>query len=84
MDRQKWTDHLATQVTWFITHGFLFVGGPVKDHVYETPVNSEMELVAWIVAAAGIVRDMPGVFENVQRSMQRHCEFCVRVNFNHN
>lgn len=43
-----------------------FSGGGIKDHVYETPLDSEMDLVARIVAAVGIVRDMPGVFENVR------------------
>ena len=55
MDRQTWTDHLASQVTWFNTHGFLFFGGATKDLVYETPIDSEMGLVARIAAAAGTV-----------------------------
>ncbi|GBO04646.1 hypothetical protein AVEN_268492-1 [Araneus ventricosus] len=42
-----------------------FLWGYVKSLVYETPVNSAEDLVARIAAAAGEVRDTPGVFANV-------------------
>ena len=37
----------------------------MKDYKYEIPVDSEVDLVAQIVPAAGIVHDMPGVFVSV-------------------
>ncbi|GFV58167.1 hypothetical protein TNCV_687741 [Trichonephila clavipes] len=46
----------------------------------EIPVDNEMNLVARIVAAVVIVRNMPDVFENVRWPMQRCCESSVRVN----
>ncbi|GFU08002.1 hypothetical protein TNCV_1527481 [Trichonephila clavipes] len=44
------------------------------------PVDSEMDLVTRIVTTTGIVRDMPGVFENVRQPIQQHCESCVHEN----
>ena len=52
----------------------------MKDLVFETPIDNEMDLGASIAAAAGTVRDMPSVFENVRQSMQRRCEAYVSVN----
>ena len=57
-----------------------FFWGTMKDLVYGTPIDSEMDLDARIVATSGTVREMPGIFENVRQSMQRCCEACVRVN----
>ncbi|GBO26380.1 hypothetical protein AVEN_212084-1 [Araneus ventricosus] len=51
-----------------------FLWGYVKSLVYETPVNSAEDLVALIVAAAGEVRDTPGIFANIRSSMRRRCE----------
>ncbi|GBN10155.1 hypothetical protein AVEN_40673-1 [Araneus ventricosus] len=48
-----------------------FYGGYVKSQVYETPVNSAEDPVACIAAAAGEVRDTPGIFTNVRSSMRR-------------
>ncbi|GFT89681.1 uncharacterized protein TNCV_3137681 [Trichonephila clavipes] len=50
-----------------------FFYGAMKYNVYETPVDNEM-------VTSVIVRDMPGVFENVRWSMQHCRESCVRVN----
>ncbi|KAF8784336.1 hypothetical protein HNY73_010026 [Argiope bruennichi] len=64
----------------------LFLCWVMKDHVYKTPVDSEMDLVARIETTAGISRDMPDIFENVRWSIQRRSESCVRVsssNFKH-
>ena len=57
-----------------------FLGGAMKDLVYETPMDREMNLVARIAVAAGTVCEIPGIFENVRQSKQRRCEACVRVN----
>ncbi|GBO41600.1 hypothetical protein AVEN_174495-1 [Araneus ventricosus] len=61
-------------------------GGYVKSLVYKTPVNSAGDLFARIAAAAGNVRDTPGIFANVQSSMRRRCEACITArgrNFEH-
>ncbi|GFR18679.1 hypothetical protein TNCT_603301 [Trichonephila clavata] len=52
----------------------------MEDHMSETPFDREMDLVAWIIAAVGIVSDKPGCYINIRRSMQQCCEFCTRVN----
>ncbi|GFR04560.1 hypothetical protein TNCT_260701 [Trichonephila clavata] len=52
----------------------------MEDHMSETPFDREMDLVAWIIAAVGIVSDKPGCYRNIRRSMQQCCEFCTRVN----
>ncbi|GBM73884.1 hypothetical protein AVEN_40146-1 [Araneus ventricosus] len=54
-----------------------FLWGYVMSLVYETPVNSAEDLVACIAAAAGEVRDKPGIFANVRSSMYRRCEACI-------
>ena len=38
-----------------------FFWGAMKDLVYDTPIDSEMDLVEHIAAAAGTVREMPAV-----------------------
>ncbi|GBM96214.1 hypothetical protein AVEN_236544-1 [Araneus ventricosus] len=60
-----------------------FLWGYVKSLVYETPVNSASRN---LVAAAGGVRDTPGIFANVRSSMRRICEACITArgrNFEH-
>ncbi|GBO07364.1 hypothetical protein AVEN_107363-1 [Araneus ventricosus] len=49
-----------------------FLWGYVKSLVYETSVNSAEDLVSRIAAAAGEVRDMPGIFAIVRSSMCLH------------
>ena len=39
-----------------------------------TPVDNIEELVVRIAVAAGEIRDMSGVFQNVRISMRRRCE----------
>ncbi|GBO19365.1 hypothetical protein AVEN_111275-1 [Araneus ventricosus] len=63
-----------------------FLWGCVESLVYQTPVNSAEDLVASIAAAAGEVRDTPGIFANVRSSMRRRCEACITArgrNFEH-
>ncbi|GBN42496.1 hypothetical protein AVEN_156621-1 [Araneus ventricosus] len=63
-----------------------FLWGYVKSLVYENPVNSAEDLVVRIAAAAGEVRDTPGIFANVRSSMRRRCEACITArgrNFEH-
>ncbi|GBM70439.1 hypothetical protein AVEN_154432-1 [Araneus ventricosus] len=63
-----------------------FLWGYVKSLVYEIPVDSAEDLVARIAAAAGKVRDTPGIFANVRSSMRGKCEACIMArgrNFEH-
>lgn len=63
-----------------------FLWGYLKAKVYHTPVSSAEELVARIVAAAGQIRDTPGIVGNTHSSMRRRCEACIMAqgrNFEH-
>ena len=51
----------------------------MKTLVYETPVESEEDLVARIAAAAEEIRDMPAVFDRVYANIRRRCEACIAV-----
>lgn len=57
-----------------------FLWGEMKRLVYDTPVNSEMDLVARISIAAAMIRETPGIFENVRQSMSRRCRACIHAN----
>ncbi|GBO12185.1 hypothetical protein AVEN_110077-1 [Araneus ventricosus] len=48
-----------------------------KSLVYESPIDSDEDLVARISVATGDVREMPGVFEKVRRSLHRRCNACI-------
>ena len=52
----------------------------MKDLVYATPVESEEDLVGRIVDSAGIISEMPNVFEDVWRSLDERCAKCIKVN----
>ncbi|GFX88257.1 hypothetical protein TNCV_1066731 [Trichonephila clavipes] len=54
--------------------------GAMKGLVYDTPVVSEMDLVARISIAAARIREIPGVFEDVRQSMSRRCRACIHAN----
>ncbi|GFW46040.1 DUF4817 domain-containing protein [Trichonephila clavipes] len=57
-----------------------FLWSAMKGLVYDTPVVSEMDLVARISIAAARIREMPGVFEDVRQSMSRRCRACIHAN----
>ena len=52
----------------------------MRNLVYTTPVESEEDLVARIVVAAGAINDTPGVFAHVRQNMIRRCQLCLNVN----
>ncbi|GFW07589.1 DUF4817 domain-containing protein [Trichonephila clavipes] len=54
--------------------------GAMKGLVHDTPVVSEMDLVARISIAAARIREMPGVFEDVRQSMSRRYRACIHAN----
>lgn len=62
-----------------------FLWGYMKSLVYETPVESDTDLVARVVAASGEV-ETQGMLANVRRSLRRRCEACIMCggrNFEH-
>ena len=60
-----------------------FFWGTMKDLVYATPVETEEDLVGRIVDAAAVTAEMPGVFNNVRRSLAARFTRCVQVNGDH-
>lgn len=60
-----------------------FFWGAMKDRVYATPVESELDLIGRIVVAAGDIAVIPNVFDSVRRSLLRRLEKCVEVNGGH-
>ena len=56
-----------------------FYWGAMKELVYQTPVESDEDLVARIVAASGVLGEMPEVFESVRQSLIKRCEKCIEV-----
>ena len=49
----------------------------MKTLFYDIPVDIAEELVVRVAVAAGKIRDMSGVFQNVLISMRRRCEVCI-------
>jgi hypothetical protein len=60
-----------------------FLWGAMKALVYETPVDSEQDLVARIAVAAGDIAEIPHVFESVRHSLYKRYEKCVEVHGDH-
>jgi hypothetical protein len=42
----------------------------MQSQMYETPVETQHDLVARIAVAAGTIREMLGIFQRVQYNMQ--------------
>ena len=57
-----------------------FLWGHMKTLIYETPIETEEELVARITAAAYQIQNIPAVFERVRESMFRRCHLCIEAN----
>lgn len=61
-----------------------YLWGHMKSMIYETPVESEMELVGRIVAAAGQIKDKHHeILPNVRDSLRRRYQLCVNVQGRH-
>lgn len=56
-----------------------FLWGYLKSIVYETPLDSDEDLVARLSEAAARVREIPGIFERVRQSFHRRCQACISV-----
>ena len=51
----------------------------LKSLVFETPVETDLELVARIVAACDIIRNIPVIFVRVRQNLVRRCHACIEV-----
>lgn len=60
-----------------------FLWGTMKQIVYSSPVENEMDLVARVAEAAAIIREDRTVFERVRRSMIDRFRLCNRVEGRH-
>ena len=60
-----------------------FLWGHMKTLVYDTPVESEMDLTARIAVAAGDIAENQQMLSRVTQSFQRRCQVCTEVNGRH-
>jgi hypothetical protein len=51
--------------------------------VYETPVDTQHELMAKIAVAAGTIREMPGIFQRVRHNIASWCRICSEASSHH-
>ena len=56
-----------------------FLWGYLKSLVFETPVETDMELVARIVAACDVIRNTLGIFVRVRQNLVRRCHAYIEV-----
>lgn len=60
-----------------------FLWGHMKTLVYDTPVESEMDLIGRVVAAAGDVADDQPMLSRVQQSFVKRCQLCIDTGGRH-
>lgn len=60
-----------------------YLWGHMKTLVYETPIETEMELVGRIAVAAGDIAEDRRMLSRWQGSLQRRCDFCIQVGGRH-
>jgi hypothetical protein len=51
--------------------------------MYETPVETQHDLVARNAAAATTIREMPGIFQGIQHNIARRCRIYNEVGGRH-
>jgi hypothetical protein len=56
-----------------------FLWGYMQSLVYETPVETQHDLVARIAVATGTTWELPGIFQRVQHSKARQSRICNKV-----
>ena len=49
----------------------------LKSLVFETPVETDMDLVAWIVSACDIIQNTQGIFVRVLQNLVCQCHACI-------
>ena len=60
-----------------------YLWGHMKSLIYETPVESEMDLVGRIVDAVGLIADNSRVFDHVRQSLLRRYQNCIDAQSRH-
>ena len=60
-----------------LSHYFLWEY--LKSLVFETPVETNMELVARILAACDIIKNIPGIFVSERQNLVSRCHACIEV-----
>jgi hypothetical protein len=55
-----------------------FLWGYMQSLVYETPVETQHNLVARTTVATGINREMPAIFQRVQHNIARRAEHAMK------
>ena len=70
---------MACEVTWPESPS-LFLCEYLNSLVFETPVETDKELVARIVAVYDIIHNTSGIFVRVRQNPARRCHFCIEVN----
>jgi hypothetical protein len=73
---------MASTLARFQSSGFLPVGTP-KTLVYAPPLDNEDALYYCSVDACQIIRNYPGIFERISRSMMRRVEACIESRGGH-
>jgi hypothetical protein len=68
---------MASTLARFESYGFLAVGTP-KALVHAAPVDNEEAPHHRIVDACQTIRNYPGIFERMRRSMMRRVEACIK------
>jgi hypothetical protein len=66
----------VSRLTRFESSGILPVG-TLKTLVYTAPVENKEALHPHTVDACQTIRNYPGIFERMWRSMMRHIETCI-------
>ena len=69
---------MACEVTW-PKFPSLFLWEYLNSLVFETPVKTDMELLARIVADYDIIHNSTGIFVRLQQNLVRRCHFCIEV-----
>ena len=57
----------------------LFLWEYLNSLVFKTPVETDMELVARIVAAYDIIQNTSGILVRVRQNLVRRCDFCIGI-----
>ncbi|PSN39690.1 hypothetical protein C0J52_22256, partial [Blattella germanica] len=61
----------------------LYLWGHLKSLVYSSPVPDLESLRNRIVARSEDIRNIPGVWDRVRRSMRHRCEVCIQAGGGH-
>ena len=60
-----------------------YLWGHMKRLVFETPVESEKDLIHRIAVAAGDIAEKRRVFQRVRESLERRCRLCIEHDGRH-